>query len=83
MFQKLYGLISSKRYTIGTYTVELQEQISEGGFAYIYKAKDVNTNQLYAVKKMLVQVYSLLERKARASHQRRAVDMGTLITSLN
>ena len=56
MLNKLYDLISSKKYTIGQYTVEVLSQISEGGFAYIYKVKDANSGQCYAMKKILLQV---------------------------
>ena len=55
MLNKLYDLITTKKYIIGQYTVEVLAQISEGGFAYIYKVKDTNSGLFYAMKKILLQ----------------------------
>ncbi|CAG9312364.1 unnamed protein product [Blepharisma stoltei] len=44
-----------QQYQIGNYTVNIQEKLSEGGYAYVYKCVDINTNKEYALKKILCQ----------------------------
>ena len=60
-----YYISSSERYTIGPYTIELREKLSEGGFAYVFKAVDTITGQEFAVKKILCQSTELLSMAER------------------
>nr|XP_027201464.1 cyclin-G-associated kinase-like [Dermatophagoides pteronyssinus] len=38
---------------IGTYHLRLELLIAEGGFGYVYQAKDLKTNKIYAIKRMI------------------------------
>lgn len=40
-------------YQIGSRNIEVLELISEGGFAYVYRAQDVATGEIYALKKIM------------------------------
>ena len=42
-------------YRIGTRHVEVLQKISEGGFAYVYKAQDRATGEIFALKKIMCQ----------------------------
>lgn len=84
------ALISgSERYVIGEFTVELREKLSEGGFAYVYKAVDLTNGQEFAVKKILCQSSELLtmaEREIRIMqalppHENLVHYYGSLITT--
>lgn len=54
-------MYTPERHTIGAFNLELREKLSEGGYAYVYKAIDLATNKEYAVKKSLCQSPELLE----------------------
>lgn len=67
--EKIWGLTdyiyTAERYTIGSMNIELKEKISEGGYAYVFKAVDTNTGQEYAVKKILCQSSELIAMAER------------------
>lgn len=45
----------SPRYQIGDFSVDQKELISEGGYAYVYRAVETTTSQEFALKKILCQ----------------------------
>eukprot|EP00400_MALV-I_sp_L67-5_P000829 gene829-1114_t len=50
------GASQPKRsYVFGNRQIAEEALIAEGGYAYVYKARDVNTNEVYALKKFLCQ----------------------------
>lgn len=66
---KIWGLsdylYTPERYIVGAMNIELKEKISEGGYAFVYRAVDLNTSQEYAVKKILCQSPELLDMAER------------------
>ena len=58
-------IYTTERYTIGSLNLELRDKLSEGGYAYVYKAVDLNTGSEYAVKKSLCQSSELLAMAQR------------------
>lgn len=40
--------------SVGDLRVQVIRQLAEGGFAFVYQVKDVNTEQTYALKRLLV-----------------------------
>jgi hypothetical protein len=42
-----------KTYTLGKRTVREDKLLSEGAFGYIWKAVDVNTNETFALKRVI------------------------------
>ena len=40
-------------YTIGSRHIEVLQKISEGGYAYVYKAQDRATGEIFALKKIM------------------------------
>ncbi len=47
-------------YTIGEYRVVVEDKISEGGYAYVYRVHDATTGQKYGLKKILLHVRAFL-----------------------
>jgi AP2-associated kinase len=66
---KIWGLTdylyTAERYTLSTITVELKEKISEGGYAFVYKAVDIATGFEYAAKKIICQSNELVRMAER------------------
>lgn len=50
MKKKDGGGLVGKTIKVGNYTVKLESLIGEGGFACIYKAREVNTREVFALK---------------------------------
>ena len=48
-------LFDAKKIQLGNKSIALVNLVAEGGFSYVYKAMDVNTNNKYAMKKIIVQ----------------------------
>eukprot|EP00742_Colponemidia_sp_Colp-10_P005443 GILJ01005817.1.p1 GENE.GILJ01005817.1~~GILJ01005817.1.p1 ORF type:complete len:873 (-),score=171.44 GILJ01005817.1:150-2768(-) len=46
---------TAKRYRIGRHQIQEIKKLSEGGYAFVYLVKDVETDQQYALKKLLCQ----------------------------
>ena len=44
-----------QRLQVGTHSVEVKEQLAEGGYAYIYRAVEPATNSEFALKKLICQ----------------------------
>ena len=42
-----------KSVTINGKTLEVVSKVAEGGFGFVYLAKDVNTNQQFALKQLI------------------------------
>ena len=40
--------------SVGSMRVQVLKQLAEGGFAFVYMVKDVNTERNYALKRLLV-----------------------------
>ena len=55
MFKFLRENVGAARVVnVGSKRVQVQKQIAEGGFACIFLARDVNTKETYALKRLLV-----------------------------
>jgi AP2-associated kinase len=53
MFDALSGyLFGETQYRIGAITVDVKEQLSEGGFAFIYRAVEATTGREFALKRI-------------------------------
>lgn len=56
MFDALSGyLFGETQYRIGSYTIDVKEQLSEGGFAFIYRVVEASTGKEFALKKITCQ----------------------------
>lgn len=62
-----------QQFQIGSYTVNIIEKISEGGYAYVFKVVDINTNKEYALKKILCQDQERLSMAQREIEIMRAL----------
>lgn len=50
------GPQTPQRYKLGERVLQEECLLSEGGYGYVWKAFDINTKEVFAVKKMLCQV---------------------------
>lgn len=48
------GVLSGRTFTFGEYTIKAEGVLGEGGFATIYRAVDVNTQAIYALKHFML-----------------------------
>lgn len=53
MFQTIRDWIFPERIVIGPRTVQIDRQVSEGGFSIVYLVHDADTNEVLALKRML------------------------------
>jgi serine/threonine protein kinase len=53
IMERMHG--SGRHYEIGGRTVEEEKQLSEGGFAFVSTGRDVDTGELFALKKITCQ----------------------------
>jgi len=67
--QMKHALTAARQYTIGGRTVVEERQISEGGFAFVWAARDSQTNEELALKKIVCQ------DRASLAMARREVDI--------
>lgn len=63
------GTLVGKSIKVGIYTVRLESIIGEGGYACIYKARDINTGDVFALKHLRIspdaESAELVQREAR------------------
>ena len=47
-------MLGNNRFQIGQYEVNIGNKISEGGYAFVYKATNTKTQEVYALKKIYI-----------------------------
>ena len=52
-----------QKYKIGSHIIQEERLISEGGYGYVWEGHDIVTKKKFAVKKMLIQVFSIFKSK--------------------
>ena len=53
--------ITKKKYTFGNRIIAEVELLAEGGFAYVFRARDVESGEEFALKKVLCQDSAAVE----------------------